>query len=107
MRWRIKVDLKQRLGDLRIRRRFAFFPAKVGGFKAWLEPFYCVEKCYHVYGGFLGARWGEEYRAFKKEECFEFLRSFYETPAYLKKLGLYRMGPGSEPGSPWYLDPVS
>ena len=106
MRWRIKVDLKQRLGDLRIRRRFAFLPMKVGGFKAWLEPVFSVQRCYHVYGGFLGAKWVEEYRAFNKEECFEFLCSFYESPAYVKSLDLYRVR-SSEPGSPWYLDAAS
>jgi hypothetical protein len=80
---------------------------KVGGFKVWLEPVYCIEKCYHVYGGGLGARWGEKYRAFKKEECFEFLSSLYEKPVYVKRLDLYRKSTGSEPESPWYLDPAS
>jgi len=102
MRWRGNFNYGPWPGDLRIRRYFAFFPVTVGGFKVWLEFYYCVEECFHVYGGTLGGKWNVKYRGFQKEDCFHFLSNGYEPLTFLGSKNLFRTPPHGQDESPWY-----
>lgn len=103
MRWRIKVYKGPHLGDIRIKKCFALFPVKIGGFVAWLEAYQAVERCYHVYGWPFGAKWVVEHKAFQREECFHFLSAHFESYPYVSSQKLFRHLPGSGPASPWDL----
>jgi len=103
MRWRIKVNQGPQIGDYRIHRSFSLFPVRIGGFKVWLESYFRVEKCLHVYGGRLGAKWVKEFTAFDLASSQNYLSANYETLTFLKAKNLYRdlTRPGQ---SPWYLN---
>ncbi len=103
MRWRVNVYRGPRIGDIRIRKAFALFPVKVGAFRVWLESYYSVEKCFHVYGS-LGAKWVSENLFFDRPSALEYMASHYETFTYLKLRKLYRDVTGLNARSPWYLD---
>lgn len=52
MRWRTKIPVVPKLGDIRRRTVFAFFPHKCDdGFTRWLEWVVKVEKVEEVYAG--------------------------------------------------------
>jgi hypothetical protein len=103
MRWRINVYRGPRIGDVRIHKAFALFPEKIGPFRVWLESYYSVEKCFHVYGS-LGAKWMSEYLFFDRVSALEYVAAHYETFTYLKRRDLYRDTTGLNARSPWYLD---
>ncbi len=103
MRWRIKINQGPQIGDLRIQKSFALFPVKIGGFRVWLEKYYQVEKCFHINGGYLGARWIKEFASFDLTSSQNYLSTNYETFTFLKARSLYR--DLTKPGqSPWYLN---
>ena len=103
MRWRIKVYRGPRIGDVRLRKSFAFFPAKIGFFRVWLESYYKVEKCFHVYGS-LGAKWVDESLFFDRQSALDYVKEHYENFTYLKLRDLYRDVTGNGATSPWYSD---
>jgi hypothetical protein len=103
MRWRIKVYRGPRIGDVRIHRHLAVFPAKIGFFRVWLEHYYSVEKCYHVYGS-LGAKWMSESLFFDRASAGDYVKDHYEGFTYLKIRDLYRDITGLNARSPWYTD---
>lgn len=103
MRWRINLYRGPRIGDVRIHKSFALFPVKIGVFRVWLEPYYLVEKCFHVYGS-LGAKWVSETSFFDRASALEYMASHYETFTYLKLRRLYRDVTGLNAKSPWYQD---
>lgn len=106
MRWRIKINHGPQIGDLRIHKSFALFPVKIGAFRVWLEPHFRMEKCFHVYGGRLGAKWVEEFTSFDLPSAQNYLAANYETFTYFRARDLYR--DLSHPGqSPWYLNQSS
>jgi hypothetical protein len=104
MRWRRKIKIGPRIGDLRIRKAFAFLPTRIGFFMVWLESYYSLEKCLHVYGGFLGAKWEREHPAFDLDSATQYLESHYGSYAFIKSKGLYRDSLTVEGQSPWYSD---
>ncbi len=103
MRWRIKVYRGPRIGDVRIRKGFSLFPAKIGFFRVWLESYYSVEKCFHVYGT-LGAKWVSESSFFDHPSALDYVKEHYEGFTYLKPRDLYRDLTGNSATSPWYSD---
>jgi len=103
MRWRIKVYRGPRIGDVRIGKHFALFPVKIGFFRVWLESYYTVEKCFHVYGT-LGAKWMEESLFFDQASAADYVKDHYEGFTFLKIRGLYRDLLGRNANSPWYTD---
>ena len=103
MRWRIKVYRGPRIGDVRIHKSFALFPAKVGFFRVWLESYYTVEKCFHVYGS-LGAKWMEEGLFFDRASAADYVKDHFEGFTYLKLHDLYRDVIGTNVHSPWYTE---
>jgi hypothetical protein len=107
MRWRRKIQIGPRIGDIRIRKTLAWFPVKIGAFVVWLEFYYSVEKCWHVYGGFLKAKWGSEYLAFDLPSSALYLKSRHESYSYLKTKKWYRDSVRAEGHSPWYSDEKS
>ncbi len=104
MRWRIGLYKGPRIGDKRIQRHFAFFPVKIGGFQLWFEPYYTVESCAHVYGGALGAKWLEEHKVFREQDCLVYLREHHAGLTFLPGLRLFRVPLGAEVESPWTLN---
>ena len=105
MRWRVYEHKGVHVGDLRVRKHFALFPVRVGGFQVWLEFYHSVERCYHVYGGFIGSKWLIEHNAFQQEECFQFLSFHYQPHSYVKSQKLFRQPPEADFGGPWALRP--
>lgn len=104
MRWRVGVNRGPRLGDIRVRKVFAYFPVKIGFFRVWLENYYVVERCYHVYG-VLGGRWIEESLFFDKVSALDYVKEHFERFIYLKRRDIFRDVMGTQARSPWYQDP--
>ena len=103
MRWRVAVNRGPRLGDVRVRQPFALFPLKIGFFRVWLERYYVVERCYHVYG-VLGGRWGNEGVFFDKASALDYVKEHFDRYVYLKRRDIFRDVMGSHAKSPWYQD---
>jgi hypothetical protein len=102
MRWRKKIYHGPRIGDLRVRKHFALFPVRIGVFTVWLEFYYQVDKCWHVHGGFAGARWKGEYTSFDLQSSVNYITSTYEPYKYIRSLRLYRDTSSAFGQSPWY-----
>ena len=103
MRWRVGINRGPRLGDVRVRRAFAFFPVKIGFFRVWLESYYTVEKCYHVYGS-LGGKWVDQGLFFDRPSALDHVKEHYGGHTYLKRRDIFRDVLGTHAKSPWYQD---
>jgi hypothetical protein len=99
----VGVNRGPRLGDVRVRTAFAFFPVKIGFFRVWLEHYYEVEKCYHVYGA-LGGRWVSQSLFFDRESALDYMKEHYDRFVYLKRRDIFRDVMGTQAKSPWYQD---